>query len=249
MTEKPRVSDEEPFWLTILPFVGLGLLLVLAVVWRVIPGRSERTPGNDVSPEERNQMVVARWEQAPKRDIPIDPGRDFVLGPEDAPVTLVEFSDFECPYCRTAANGVHDILREYTNGVRLVFKNFPLDVACNETLSRPMHRLACKAATIAWCAGQQDDTLFWDAHDALFREPQLTATTLDRIRSELDVDPDALDACLGSDAPVEAVREDIAAGRALGISGTPVFFANGRRVSDYRHPALEAVVDHILSEQ
>ena len=155
MSEKEQTSTEEPFLLTILPFVGLGLLLVLAVVWRVLPGRAEE-PGegpSTASPEEIATTVIARWEQAPTRDIPIEAGRDFILGPEDARVTLVEFSDFECPYCRNAANGVHDIMEKFDGDVRLVFKNFPLDVACNQQMKEPMHRLACKAATLAWCAG------------------------------------------------------------------------------------------------
>lgn len=247
MTEKPPVSDEEPFWLTILPFVGLGLLLVIAVVWRVMPEKFGAASGNDLSLEERDAMAVSRWSRAPKRDIPIDSARDFVLGPEDALVTLVEFSDFQCPYCRTAANGVHDILREFPNEVRLVFKNFPLDIACNDGLSKPMHHLACEAAAVAWCAGQQDEALFWEVHDAFFREPKMTAVTLDRIPGDLGVDPEALEACLSSDAPIEAIQEDIRVGRSVGISGTPVFFANRRRVSDYRRAPLEAVVEHILA--
>lgn len=249
MTEKPPVSDEEPFWLTLLPFVGLGLLLVLAVVWRVMPEKFGAASGNDLSLEERDAMVVSRWSRAPKRDIPIDSGRDFVLGPEDALVTFVEFSDFQCPYCRTAANGVHDILREFPSAVRLVFKNFPLDVACNDMLGKPMHHLACEAAAVAWCAGQQDEALFWEVHDAFFREPQWNAATLDRIPDDNGVDRDSLEACLASDTPEAAIREDIKTGRELGVSGTPVFFANGRRVSDYRRDSLEAVVEHILTNE
>ncbi len=249
MSDKEQTSTEEPFLLTILPFAGLGLLLVFAVLWRVLPGKAEE-PGDvpTASPEEIAATVIARWEQAPTRDIPIEAGRDFILGPEDARVTLVEFSDFECPYCRSAANGVHDVMEKFDGDVRLVFKNFPLDITCNQQMKKPMHRLACKAATLAWCAGRQDEALFWDTHDALFREPQLTADTLNRIPNDIGVDQERLDACVDSQASVAAVKEDIALGRRLGVTGTPIFFANGRRVSDYRRAPLEAVVEHILSE-
>ena len=248
MSEKEQTSAEEPFLLTILPFAGLGLLLVLAVLWRVLPARTgEPDDVPTASPEDIAARVIARWEQARTRDIPIEAGRDFILGPEDARVTLVEFSDFECPYCRSAANGVHDVMEKFDGDVRLVFKNFPLDVACNQQMKEPMHRLACKAATLAWCAGQQQEALFWDTHDALFREP-LTADTLNRIPKDIGVDQERLEACVETPASTAAVQEDIALGRRLGVTGTPTLFANGRRVSDYRRAPLEAVVEHILSE-
>ena len=249
MSEKEPTSAEEPFLLTILPFAGLGLLLVLAVLWRVIPGRAEE-PGapTNVSPEEVAAAVISRWDQAPTHDIPIDPSRDYILGPDDARVTLVEFSDFECPYCRNAANGVHDVMQKFGDDVRLVFKNFPLDITCNLQMREPLHRLACKAATLTWCAGRQDERLFWETHDSLFREPQLTADTLNRIPNDLGVNREELDACMDGSASAAAVQEDITLGRRVGVTGTPVFFANGRKVSDYRRAPLEAVVEHILSE-
>jgi len=249
MSEKEPTSAEEPFLLTILPFAGLGLLLVLAVLWRVLPGKAEElgAPTN-VSPEEVAAAVIARWDQAPTRDIPVEAGRDYILGPEDARVTLVEFSDFECPFCRNAANGVHDVMQRFGGDVRLVFKNFPLDITCNLQMRKPLHRLACRAATLAWCAGRQDERLFWETHDALFREPQLTADTLNRIPNDIGVNRAELDACMDGPASTAAVQEDITLGRRLGVTGTPVFFANGRKVSDYRRAPLEAVVEHILSE-
>ncbi|GMR21745.1 MAG: hypothetical protein BMS9Abin37_0060 [Acidobacteriota bacterium] len=249
MSDKEQTSEEEPFLLTILPFAGLGLLLVLAVLWRVIPGRTGEPDGPaSVSPEEMAAAALARWDQAPTRDIPIEAGRDYILGPEDARVTLVEFSDFECPFCRNAANSVHDVMEKFDGDVRLVFKNFPLDISCNQQMREPMHRLACQAATLAWCAGRQDEGLFWAIHDAIFREPQLTADTLDRIPNDIGVNREELDACMAAPASTAAVKEDITLGRRLGVTGTPVFFANGRKVSDYRRAALEAVVEHILSE-
>ena len=249
MSDKQQPSAEEPFLLTILPFAGLGLLLVLAVLWRGIPGRAEEPDApTNASPEEIAAAGIARWDQAQTRDIPIEAGRDYILGPEDARVTLVEFSDFECPYCRNAANGVHDVMEKFDGDVRLVFKNFPLDITCNLQMREPMHRLACKAATLAWCAGRQDERLFWETHDALFREPQLTADTLNRIPNDLGVNREELDACMDGPASAAAVQEDITLGRRVGVTGTPVFFANGRKVSDYRRAPLEAVVEHILSE-
>jgi protein-disulfide isomerase len=246
---EPDSEEQEPFLLTILPFAGLGLLLVLAVVWRMMPSNTVE-PGDDAptaSDEELAEIAITRWERAPQREIPVEPGRDFIIGPDDAPVTLVEFSDFECTYCRTAANGVHDTLEKFGDDVRFVFKNYPLDTACNDSMEQPLHRLACEAAVIARCAGEQDPALFWETHDALFREPQLTADTLHRIPTDLGLDLDRLDTCIGAPPAAEAVQADIALGRSLGVSGTPVFFANGKKLSDYRRGALEAVIGHILT--
>lgn len=255
MTDKerpePGSEQQEPFLLTILPFAGLGLLLILAVVWRVVPGSAE-APSDEpatASPEELAATAIARFDQAPERDIPIDPERDFIIGPDDARITLVEFSDFECPYCRNAANGVHEVMQRFSDDVRLVFKHFPLDPSCNKGMDRPLHKLACRAAVMAWCAGQQDEGLFWDTHDALFREPQLTSETLNRIPGDLGLDADALATCMEAEASVTAIQNDIALGRRLGVTGTPVFFANGRKLSDYRQAGIEAVVEHMLPNE
>ncbi len=245
MSEKTPASDEEPFLLTILPFAGLFLLLVLALVWRLFP---EQTSPEASAVNAAIQQVVDRWQGAQERTIPIEPGRDFSRGPEDAPITIVEFSDFECPYCREAAFGVHKILEQYEGKVRVVFKNFPLDQACNETLPKPLHTYACDAALIATCAGVQSEDLFWRAHDAMFNGSKLTGDRLKALPAELGLDREALDACLASDDARERVREDITLARELGISGTPVFFANGRRLTDYRIPALDAVIEHILAD-
>ncbi len=95
-----------------------------------------------------------------------------------------------------------------------------------------MHRLACRAATLAWCAVQQEEALFCETHDALFREPQLTADTLNRIPEDAEttthaIDQERLRECMDSPASIAAVKEDIALGRSLGVTGTPIFFVNG----------------------
>ena len=227
-------DEQEPFLLTILPFAGLGLLLVVAALWNYIPGGGAPAPSEDPS-----LSVAERWERGKERDITMAPGRDFVLGPEDAKITLVEFSDFECPYCRIAAATAHDILEKYEGDVRLVFKNYPLDKACNAGMVQPLHTFACKAAALARCAGAQGDELFWETHNALFSSRKLTRDVLDRIPRDLDVSLDELQRCLKSRATVAAVQEDIAEGRKLGVTGTPVFFVNGKKLSDYRYDAVE----------
>ena len=119
--DSSQTSEEEPFLLTVLPFAGLGALLLLAVVCHYLP-RAENQPGT----ENPSASVVERWERQERHDIPIDPARDYRLGAEDAAVTIVAFSDFQCPYCADAAEAVAQILKDHEGEVRLVFKNFPL---------------------------------------------------------------------------------------------------------------------------
>jgi len=243
-----EAPTEEPFFLTVLPFAGLFLLLVLAVVWRVLPERDNASAGPGAGSGD-NALVnaIESWTDASEVAISVDPERDFVKGRADAPVTIVEFSDFECPYCREAAFGVEKILKQYEGDVRVVFKNLPLDQSCNEAMAQPLHHFACRAAELARCAGAERDELFWSVHDMLFTGATLSAERLDGVPEEAGLDPDALATCLASGDQMSEVREDIALARELGISGTPVFFLNGRRLSDYRLPALESVLQHVLS--
>ena len=212
--------------------------------WHYLP-RAE----NDPATEDPSLSVLERWERQERHDIPIDPARDYRLGAEDAAVTIVTFSDFQCPYCANAAKAVEQILKDHEGEVRLVFKNFPLDIACNERMDKPLHALACQAAFTARCAGRQREELFWEVHDALFDVTGLTIQDLYRVPMELDVSIDALNACVSARAPLANVKEDIALGRDLGVRGTPSLFVNGRSLADYRSAALQQVVEHLLAER
>ena len=239
--DSKQKSEEEPLLLTMLPFAGLGTLLLLAVVWHYLPRAQNQPPTVDAS-----LSNVERWERQERHNIPIDPARDFSLGAEDAAVTIVAFSDFQCPYCADAAKSVAQILKDHEGEVRLVFKNFPLDIACNERMERQLHALACQAAFTARCVGRQREELFWEAHDALFDLGRLTIQDLHRVPTELDVSIDALNACLSARAPLADVKEDIALGRDLGVSATPALFVNGKKLADYRNAAIRQVVEHLL---
>ncbi|MGH9334274.1 MAG: thioredoxin domain-containing protein, partial [Vicinamibacteria bacterium] len=235
--------SKEPFFLSMLPFVGLGLLLVLALVWRYLPGKDA---GAATLAEDRGKAVIDMWEQMGTAHLEIAE-TDFTLGPEDAPVTIVEFSDFQCPYCRTAAEAAKEVLSAHPDDVRLVFKNFPLDTACNEDMQQQLHPLACRSALAALCAGETRVELFWQAHDALFAAPQITERMLAQLPVDLSLPADSFESCLASEESTARVKEDLAQGRKLSITGTPAFFVNGRRAADYRDGALLRLVEHILA--
>ncbi len=240
-------KSEEPFLLSMLPFAGLALLLLLALVWRYIPrgGSSDPPPPEPPSAEEVSALAIANFEQMPKRDIEVSPS-DFSLGPEGAPVTVVEFSDFECPYCRTGAQAARELLAKHPEDVRLIFKNFPIDVSCNDAAQRQLHPFACRAAVLARCAGRSSPELFWRTHDALFAN-ELSEDSLARIPVELSIPAGELASCMESPEPLLKVKQDIALARGLGVTGTPTFFINGRRAPEYGNGALVRLVEHVLA--
>jgi len=142
----------------------------------------------------------------------------YAQGPKDAPVTLVEFTDFQCPFCGRALATVKEVIRQYPEKVRWVFRDFPI---------ASLHSNAPKAAEAARCAGDQGK--FWEYHDLLF-ESQAQATIADfkRFAEQLKLDPKGFGQCMDSGKHQAAVEADVQEGTRLGITGTPTFFINGR---------------------
>jgi len=137
-------------------------------------------------------------------------------GPKDAPITIVEFSDFECPYCGAAHDTVEQVMSTYAGKVRLVYRQFPLS----------FHPHAEKAAEASLCAADQGK--FWEYHDVLFKnQKKLDPTDLKAFASEVGIDGQKFGQCLESGDKKKAVDADQQAGLAAGVGGTPAFFING----------------------
>lgn len=159
-----------------------------------------------------------------------------VLGPKSAQVTLVEFADYECPYCQKVAADVRKLKADYGDKVAFTYKDFPL----------PMHARAEKAAEAARCASKQSK--FWEFHDELFHSKELDVDQLKAQARALKLDPEQFDKCLDSGEQAAAVERDRKEGMRLGITGTPSFFVNGHYLSgalDYA--ALRQVVEQQLA--
>jgi Na+/H+ antiporter NhaA len=150
---------------------------------------------------------------------PVDPGRDHVRGPADAPVTLVEYGDFECPYCGRAEPVVRQLLVDFGTDLRYVFRHLPLHDVHEHA------QLAAEAAEVAGAFGR-----FWEMHDLLFaHQDALTERDLLAYAGELDLDVDVFTAKLRRRKYAPRVAHDVEGADQSGVAGTPTFFANGRR--------------------
>jgi protein-disulfide isomerase len=139
------------------------------------------------------------------------------LGPADAWVTVVEFGDFQCPYCAMAAFTVHEIASNWPDDVRVVFRHFPLT---------GIHEHAMSAAIAAECADEQGQ--FWKMYDALYADQsKLDDAGLLATATSLGLDVPTWQACIASDEARARVQSDLDLAGKLGVSGTPGFYVNG----------------------
>jgi Na+/H+ antiporter NhaA len=149
----------------------------------------------------------------------VDPARDHVRGAPDAPVTLVEYGDFECPYCGRAEPAIRELLAEWGDDLRYVFRHLPLSDV------HPWAQLAAEAAEAAGAQGA-----FWEMYDTLLaHQGELTSGGLRRYAQDLGLDGERFAEELRRRTHAARVSEDVASADASGVSGTPSFFVNGRR--------------------
>jgi len=165
-----------------------------------------------------------------------DPGQ----GPEDAAVTIVEFSDFQCPYCATfQQETLPQILSEYGDQVRFVYRDFPLT---------SLHANALKAAEASECADDQGK--YWEYHDLLFQnQSALDDESLTGYAASLEMDTATFDECLASGKYTQEVAKDLQDGTEAGVQGTPSFFINGMPLRGAQpYQAFQAAIEAALAE-
>jgi Na+/H+ antiporter NhaA len=151
----------------------------------------------------------------------VDPERDHIRGPESAPVTLIEYGDYECPYCGQAEVVIRELLDEFGDELRYVWRHLPLN---------DVHTHAQLAAEAAEAAGAQGQ--FWEMHDRLLAtQDELTGRDLKRYAEELELDLDRFVDDIHRHEHAERIAADVASADASGVAGTPSFFINGRRHS------------------
>jgi len=176
--------------------------------------------------EVREQYLLDLKSKTPVK-VNLDPPRQMVAeagspakGPAGAPIEIIEFSDFQCPYCLRAAPTVNQVLKTYGDKVRFVYRHYPL----------PGHPNARPAAEAAACAAEQGQ--FWPYHDRLFADPsKLNQNDLRQSAAAVGLDTAKFDSCISSHKAKATVDADMQAGQEAGVDATPAFFINGRAIS------------------
>jgi len=166
----------------------------------------------------RKKWTVTINFAAPRFVTELDDGVSPAKGAIKAAVTIVEFSDFECPYCRGVQPTLKQVLESYAGQVRLVFKHLPLEG----------HRNSLPAARAAYCAAEQDR--FWQFHDALFAAKELSPAVFTQIAGEFGLGLPKFQACVDSEQSRAAIVKDLDAARQLGVESTPSFIVNGKLI-------------------
>jgi protein-disulfide isomerase len=196
--------------------------------------------------DESEEIDGQAEEETPEEDtVATSSGRTVdgvhIKGPDDAKVTIIEYSDFECPFCkRYYDNAYKQILSTYPDDVKMIFKDFPLS----------FHAQATPAAEAAECAGAQE--WFWEYHDILFERQSEWASSgrpaFNSYAEELGLDMDAFNNCVDSRQFRENVVADFQEGQAAGVRGTPAFFINGKMVSGAQpFSAFQTEIDAALA--
>jgi protein-disulfide isomerase len=212
------------------PQCGYSRALALKVVSELRAGKS---------PEEVRKILLEAMKAGPEPTkiledpVPISIAGDPVRGPAGARITLIEFSDFQCPYCAAAVSAANEILKMYPKDVKLVFKEFPLDM-------HPQAHLAAEAALAANAQGK-----FWQLHDKMFANfRRLSRANIMEWAKEIGLNMDRFTADLNSGKYRKTVDREIDEGMAAGVMGTPTFYIDGKRYNGVMDPsALKPILD------
>ncbi len=201
---------------------------------RIATALAQRPTPSPTSALQRSPSPTSRGSSTFQMDLEGRPS----IGPETAPVTIVEFADYQCPFCgRHSREVLPRVLSEYEGEIRYVVVNFPIP---------RIHPLAPRAAEAAECA--HDQGRFWDYHDLLFENQEaLELTDLKGYATQVGLDAEAFDACLEGGVHAQKVQQDLQDGFRNGIDSIPTFFINGRRlVGAQPFEGFKAMIDQAL---
>jgi protein-disulfide isomerase len=190
----------------------------------------------------RSQRLIL----TPVPGISLDLSGDPMIGPYRAPITIVEFSDFECPACRNMHPNIQALLGLYPGAIRIIHKNFPLSPECNPNVKFQIHEHACAAAAAAECAFKMGK--FEAYSSALWVSKDLSLTGLLILARDNGLDTAAFQECMNSDDTRRKILADVEAGAKVEVTATPTFIVNGYKFSGYEElPYCRKIIDTFLS--
>lgn len=174
---------------------------------------------------------------------------DYVRGNPNAPVTIIEYSDLECPFCKRFHPSMQQVMSQFGDKVRWVYRHYPLDITCNTAMSQQLHPNACLAAYTAECVGKlAGGGKFWDFVDKMLGDE----TAPDRAKliaaaKSLGLNEGRLTSCMDSSEIADKVQVDLREGNSYGVNGTPTSFVNGTPVEGaVPFDQLKAIVEAAL---
>jgi protein-disulfide isomerase len=180
-----------------------------------------------ISASDISDMVGTAMAKPP---VSVNAGAEFPqVGPKDAPITIVEFSDYQCPHCKLAVSTMNAIHSRFPDKVRIVFRFYPLDQTCNPKMTHQLHQFACEAARAAFCAQKQGK--YAEVSETIFeRQDELAPGKVVEFAKSAGADPGPLAECMSSTDSVNAVARDVTEADNLNITSTPTFYINGHEV-------------------
>lgn len=215
----------------LVPSVGVWALVV-AGTFSIYSVQKDGLIRDMVAAQEAKQAEIAELE-AQGFKFPRVLDEDPFTGPANAEVTVVEFADFQCGYCKRLSYELERVKEDYKDQVKFVFKHYPMNTACNPHVKNDRHPYACGASIAAECAHRQDK--FWDYHDILFKnQHRLGKSDLRHYAEEVGLDLTAFDTCLRDPTVEEALRRDMDEAERLDIHGTPRTYIDGEEIRGVR---------------
>lgn len=231
------------FWLGVSQGIALSFIVGFFILLNMVVGGDVLSAGGKLAKVDNNLPANAQPQEQVQPQAPQGPvevkitNTDHVLGSSKAKVTVLEYSDFQCPFCGRFFTSVKQAMSEYKDKIRFVYRHFPLD---------SIHPQARPAAEAAECAGEQGK--FWEYHDKLFANQEKLAESLyPQMASELKLNVNKFNECLKSDKFISKIDADYQQGIADGVQGTPHTLVNGVAVSGaVPYEQLKAAIEAAL---
>lgn len=207
-------------------------LVALVLVARFAPDAAPSVDENGFT-----AFIGGSGATSPASSIDLEPIWAPTLGPVDAKVTIVEFADFQCPYCRASALPIRQLIAAHPNDIRLVFRQFPVT---------SLHPLAARLAEYSLCA--HDQGKFWSFHDRVYLSTgELTDNDLDALAESVGLNEERFNRCIISGQFKDAVQQDLADVISIGGRGTPTWVVNGQKIEGYHsYETWERIVGELL---